>query len=261
MAATARDVRLGHAFRSVPATAGAEDLAEVVKIIRGEQSLVPRVPSDPEAVNAAEQMLNVPSGAVYTFAGCLHPKLGTIGLVITPECVPRCLHGVSRCDTGGLAGRRGAFKYIEEGEVERVLATLTCTNGGWGEEFSSELTARYDSIRLYVAGEKPRHEDWDDPRARCIASHLADKSQTEPLDRRLWTWEVRLGGPPQYTEYEALILSPEAYKKLDHLQRTGTTIPECIRIVRGRVEPDGVHHFHEEATIDALCGGGSRERN
>lgn len=255
MAANGREIRLGHAFRSVPAAEDTNDLAEVLKILRGEEPLAPRPPADPEAVKAAEDLLGITDGTIYAFVGCLHPDLGTIGLIITQECLPTCLHSVSKCDSGGVAGRRGSFKYLDEENFDRILARLQCANEVWVDEFVAELGAHYDSVRGYVAGEKPRHEEWDDPRAHCIAAHLAKES--ERLDRRLWTWEVRLDKPPRHHDYKVLLLSHEAFKKLDDLRRTGTVVPEDVDILPGRPTPDGVHHFHENAAIEALCGGRS----
>jgi hypothetical protein len=250
-----REVRLGHAFRSVPSATDMTDLAEVLRILNGELALNARPPADPGAVNGAESMLGLARSPVYTYAGCLHPALGTIGLVIAPRCLARCMQGVSRCDTGGLAGRRGSFAYLKPEDVQTALRRLTCANYGWRPAFSAELAVSYDSVREYVAGTVPQFETWDDARAVCLDSHF--KAESTLPDRRLWTWEVRLAAAPGHTEYEALILSPEAYKKLENLRLSGAAIPGRLRIVHGRAAPAGIHHFHEAATIDTLCGGRS----
>jgi hypothetical protein len=247
-----RDVRLAHAFRSVPTAVDTDDIGEVIRILVGGSRLTPRPPADTAAVSDAESRLGLGGSAVYTYAGCLHPCLGTIGLIISPSCLNRCLQGVTRCDTGGLVGRRGSFAHLPESEVDAALRSLTCDNADWHLAFSKELAGSYTSVRSYVSGALPRHEDWGDARSRCIAAHLATTSAIP--DRRLWTWEVRLASSPEHTEYEAITLSPEASKRLEFLRLGGTVIPGSVRIVRGRVGSAGVHHFHEEATIDALCG-------
>src|SRR5687768_9354021 len=74
-----QDVRLAHAFRSVPTATDTGDLDEVLRILNGTDALTPRPPADPTAVNDAERLLGVPNPPIYTYAGCLHPQLGTIG--------------------------------------------------------------------------------------------------------------------------------------------------------------------------------------
>ena len=198
--------------------------------------------------------MGLPTSPIYTFAGCLHPRLGTIGLVISQKCLPRCLQGVSRCDTGGLFGRLGAFIHVPAGEVQAALDDMACANCCWDSAFSTEIAGSYPSDRAYVGGATPRHEAWRDARSRCITAHLNEGNSA--IDRRLWTWEVRLSAPPRPDEYEALVLlSPEAFKKLEQLHRDGLAVPPQVRIIIcGRAGPEGVDRFNEAATVDALCG-------
>jgi hypothetical protein len=246
------NVRLAHAYRSRPAATDVDDIAEVLTILTGADVLRPRPPANPTAVSAAEGLLGLAPPPVYTFAGCLHPSLGTIGLVIAPQCVPRCLQGVSRCDTGGLAARIGAFAFVPAADLQIAFASLRCQNENWLSAFSYELAISYSTVKAYIAGALPRYDSWNDPRSHCIASHL--RSAANAPDRRLWSWEVRLSVAPRFTEYEGIILSPEAFKKLDFLRRSGSEVPEHVKVVRGKVGPTGVHHFDEAATVAALCG-------
>lgn len=247
-----KNVRLAHAFRSFPTARDVDDLAEVIGILQGNYVLRPRPPADPTAVSEAETLLKLTTSPIYTFAGCLHPDLGTIGLVIHPGCIPRCLQGVSRCDSGGLAAGRGAFANLPRGDAAAALTSLTCNNGNWLREFSDELAMSYSTVRDYISGTLPKHDSWQDARSFCITAYLA-ASATKP-DRRLWTWEVRLSDAPIPAEYEGVVLSPEAFKKLDFLHRSGAKIPPHVTVIRGAVGPLGVHHFNDVQTVVALSG-------
>jgi hypothetical protein len=246
------DVRLGHAYRSRPSAKDTDDIAEVLDILNGINVLVPRPPADPVAVSEAERLLGLTTPPVYTFAGCLYPSLGTIGLVIAPKCAARCLQGVSRCDTGGLAARQGAFGFVSTAEVAAAFSALLCDKEAWSSKFSNELANSYTTVQAYVVGALPRYKSWNDARSRCIASHIT--ATTTFPDRRLWTWEVRLSSAPKHDEYEGLILSPEAFKRLDFLRRSGIEVPSRVKVVRGKIGPTGIHHFQEDATVAALCG-------
>src|SRR5262249_53960453 len=154
--------------------------------------------------------------------------LGTIGLIITPRCLPKCLQGVSRCDTGGLAARQGSFSHVPPDKVTDAVESVTCQNSSWSRAFSKELATSYVTVRAYVVGVLPWFQSWNDARSHCIASHMKTDSTTP--DRRLWTWEIRLAAPPQHSEYEAIVLSPEAFKKLDYHRRIGKGVPKDVRI-------------------------------
>lgn len=247
-----REVRLAHAFRSAPSAGEMDDIGEVLRILAGESALSPRPPSDVDAVSAAERLMGMSASPIYTYAGCLHPALGAIGLIISPNCLPKCLQGVSRCDTGGLVGRRGSFVHLPESDVAEALTQLTCHNGRWRRDFSGELASSYRSVTEYVAGSPPNVAAWRDARARCISSHM--QLEGNAPDRRLWTWEVRLVTHPRAADYEALVVSAEVFKKLDSLRRQGARIPDSVKIIRGGVGPTGVHYFHETETTNALIG-------
>lgn len=249
-----RRVRLGHAYWSSPAASDLDDVAAVLRILSGESTLQPRTPANGIVPSRAERLLNMKERPIYAFWGCLHPKLGTIGLIIAPTCLDARLQGVSRCDTGGLANRHGAFAYVGEHEVEIALRSLSFNgkDSAWLAAFTDELVGSYANIRCYVAGEIPSHGWWADVRARCIARYTAEVDENP--DRRLWTWEARLAGAPNVSEFEGVVVSHEAFKRLEHWMRLGQAIPEYVKIVHGSIDYSGIHYFHEEAVIDLLYG-------
>lgn len=248
-----RKIRLGHAYWSARGVADVHDVESVLAAVSGEAQLQPRAACDPVAVSRAEAILEVNGGVVYTFAGCLHPKLGTIGIIITPDCLDGRLQGITRCDSGGLAGRRGAFGVVADDEVEDNLRSLSIDGDGpkWLEAFSDELAQSYPDVRAYVGGIVPDHGSWSDIRARCIAS---GDHEGQPPDRRLWTWEVRLKEPPAASHFEAIILSHEAFKQLEYLRQRGRDVPSHVKVVHGTVDSQGVHYFAEALVCDLLLG-------
>lgn len=147
-------IRLGHAFRSAPTAAEFSDLEAVIQILVGHQQLTDRMPSAPDAVERAEKVLGAQPRPVYTFAGCLHPRLGTIGLVIAPGCLARCLQGASRCDTGGFISGKGGFRHVDAALVEGALLDLSFPPAdNWAGAFAAEIESSFASPFAYVRGE------------------------------------------------------------------------------------------------------------
>jgi hypothetical protein len=243
-------VRLGHAVR-----VAAEDdhgaLVLALKVASGSGALEPREPHESAAVLSAEKILQADPRPVYAFVGLLHPELGTVGLIVSPGWVARCLQGASRCDSGGLAGKLGAFACVTDPEKHLIeISFISPSAEGWLEEFLSELGASYGTDHEYVSGQEPNYTKWRDVRATCI-----DYGRKNALiDRRLWTWEIRLTGSPGSDEVECLVLSPEMRKRLELLRQQGTDIPETLRILPGSVTPEGVGWFATEEVHAAFLG-------
>ena len=150
------DLRLGHAFWSGPAVQDTDDVQRVLEIVAGNSVLAPRPPACVDAVSRAETLLCGGKRVIYAYSGCLHPKLGTIGLIISPDWERRALHGASRCDSGGLTGRYGAFAHVNPAEVETALISLSfAADDGWQGAFEDELTSSYSSARLMWRATSP----------------------------------------------------------------------------------------------------------
>jgi hypothetical protein len=225
---------------------------EAVDIARGDLALVARSPADPSAVSAAEQVLGIGPGArpLYAYLGDLHPELGTVGLIVERSWL-RSLTGVTRCDSGGLGGRRGGFATLSPAEAASALSALSFSPTSlpsWPDEFAREVDTSYALGRVgYVDGELPDVRAWQDPRATCIAR------ATPPPDRRLWTWEVRLDTGPAVGDVVALALSEGAAMVLDDLHRRGLDVPDRVRIFRGSTSIDGAR-FQDTAVRSVLAG-------
>ena len=226
-----------------------------MNIVRGARPLLPRQPVDPHSVHAAETALDIDPGSrpVYAYLGDLHPALGTVGLVIERSWF-RALTGVTRCDSGGLVGRRGAFAVLTDTEAINALHTLTFSNGSlpdWEPAFVPEVTTSYSNgIDGYVNGDEPDVSTWQDLRAVCF------QQATPPRDRRLWTWEARLAEGPTPNEVVALALSRSAAAVLEDLHRRGLDVPDGVRILYGSISSGG-SQFHEPSVRTLLAGGGS----
>ena len=246
---TASEVRLGHALRGGP-----EAVEEAVGIARGMIDLLPRPPVDRDAVGAAESALGVTQDArpVYAYLGDLHPALGTVGLVLERSWLRDKLTGVTRCDSGGLIGRRGAFAMLTTDETAGTLQALTFSGEllhGWEPAFGTELTDSYrDGPVGYVNGVEPDVSTWKDARVKCFLQAGASR------DRRLWTWEARLGAGPDPRDVVALALSRGAASVLEDLRRRGLDVPDTVRVLYGSRSSEG-SQFHDPAVRTLLAGG------
>lgn len=249
-------VRLGHALDRARVPDG-EIVLEALRIARGETRLEPRAANDNEAVGRAEALLGAEPRPVYAYVGDLHPGLGQVGLLFACRWFARCAQGICRCDTGGLAGRRGGFAALRDEEVAEALAGVTLLAAQlpeWHAHFVQEVTGSYSGgLGDYVGGTCPDAQGWTDARRRCI-EHASTDENKALMDRRLWTWEARMQASPETTELEYLVLSAESGKELDALHRDGEVVPPELRILRGRVTNDGVHHFHQPVVRRALRG-------
>lgn len=250
-------LRLGHAIRGRNGqTVDREDLEAVLEVLDGTASLDARVPQVPAVVARAEALLEREPGArpVYAYLGDLHPGLGTIGLILDHEWIDQRLQGVSRCDSGGLAGGLGDFGLVEEStrhEGGRELSTETSTSlslSGWIKTFEDEIVSSYGGqVEPHVRGAEPVVSGWVDVRRTCIEQ---SRQLGRKLDRRLWTWECRLG-TPDCQHFVRLVLSEEASITLDELKDDGRTVPDHVHIVR---ELPHAPAFQSEPVRQALLG-------
>jgi len=246
-------VRLGHAIRDDVDRGGPDAVSAAVSIVAGTTSLGPRVPTDHAAVDTTEQSLGISAAArpLYAYVGDLNPSLGTVGLIMDRSWC-RELTGVTRCDSGGLGGRRGAFAVLTESEALEALGALSFVGStllGWDAEFESEVDASYPAAEAYVTGVEPDVSAWTDPRATCVAK------AAPPRDRRLWTWEARLATGPRVEEIVALVLSPAASKQFaDLIERDpALDIPDRVKILAGDIDAEGAQ-FHAPR-VRAVLGG------
>jgi hypothetical protein len=252
---TALKFKVGHAYQSTRLKKDIEDLEDVVYILIGSIKLAPRIPTEVEIVAEAEKALGLTNSPIYAFIGNLHPQLGTIGLIIKTDCLNRCQHGVSRCDSGGFIGRKGAFLHLPATDMAAALKTLSFPQGDvrWRSIFSDEVEKSYSELRDYLIGKVPRHAEWKDLRSACISKYV--DSTGSPPDRRTWTWEVRLAAPPEANDYTAIVLSPEAFKQLEEIRIGGKDVPLSVRIIHGSISASGVHYFEIEDVVTAFQEG------
>jgi len=229
----AQRLRLGHAVRTGEGTTiGRADLEEVLEVLGGGVPLSARAAAVPTVVACAEALLGTDGSnrPVYAYLGDLHPGLGTIGLILDPAWLDR-LVGVSRCDSGGLAGGIGGFAHVDEADRRagvKELSTETSvvlTDAGWMQSFVDEVASSYSrQVNGYVEGEEPDVSAWGDVRGRCIEGVRGAGGE---MDRRLWTWECRLG-LPEMGWFVGLVLSEEGYVTLEELLDEGCVVPAHV---------------------------------
>jgi hypothetical protein len=244
-------IRFGHAFPH-PDDGTADPVEEARKVLSGASRLGPRDPQDSSVVWTAEAVLGIDRARrpVYAYVGCLHPKLGRIGFIVSQSWFLRDPHGVSRCDSGGLAGCVEGFGYLKPDEARAALLELShSASHPWVRYLMKEVRDAFGELREYLRGRPPRPSCYKDARQKCIdAVQAADKD----LDRRLWTWEARSFAEIGLEDVEAVALAHEAWKEL--LNGLGDELPD-ITFLPGEPTPNGVHHFKEEQVVAAFEGG------
>lgn len=231
------DARLGHTLRNDTAMDRESFLRQVMEIACGTTPLLARRPNEPAIVEQAEAVLGEVPNPIYAYLGDLNPALGRpdllAGLLIHSSWADDTrLRGCSRCDSGGLVAGKGGFREVPEESREDALRSLSAPAGealgGWRERFRIEVDEFFlEGVNAYIRGEAPNVNviPDSDPRRRCIEAAGAD------ADRRLWTWEVRLGSHPELHEIEALVLTSTGEQLLHAWEAEGNEIPEHVRLV------------------------------
>lgn len=244
-----RVIKFGHAFPH-PKEPAADPVGEATGVLNGTAPLGPRDPHEKSAVWEAERLLGIArlKRPVYSYVGCLHPELGRIGLIVAPEWFRREPHGVSRCDTGGLAGRIGGFRYLDEVEARNAVTDLShrpCRP--WRSDLLTEVAAAFVDFRGYLRGQPPNPDCYTDVRQKCID---AVRHASERLDRRLWTWEARCFASITADDVDAVALAPEAWKEFS--ARFDGDLPAHVQFLIGHAAGTGIHHFNEEQVVTAF---------
>lgn len=253
------NVRFGHAVTLESADDTLEAaIANVVEILLSKRPLRARAPRQGSVVFLAERILGVErddTQPLYAYVGDLHPDLGAIGLVIARGWdADGALSGITKCDSGGLAGGLGGFAAIGD-DAQRADALLALSYPSeaplnlWPRDFAKEVEGGWHaSPEDYVRGAPPRENTahWD-------ARRRVD-FRTRESDRRTWTWEARFRSPPRASDYTHLVLSVQGHIALELSRRaTGEEPPEHVRVIHPTTSSDG-HHFAIERTRAALGG-------
>jgi hypothetical protein len=242
-------IKFGHAFPH-PKDMMADPVGEAAGVLDGTAPLGPRDPHSSSVVWKAEEWLGIVRAKrpVYAYVGCLHPKLGRIGFIVAQEWFNREPHGVTRCDTGGLAGRVEGFRYLDENEARIALAELShAPTHPWKKDLIIEVRGAFGEFRRYLSGHPPNPNSYADVRQKCIDSV---RRASEELDRRLWTWEARCFARISVEDVEAVVLAPEAAKELT--ARLDGELPTNVDFLIGHVTGSGVHYFLEDQVVAAF---------
>lgn len=265
----AGDIRLGHALGLRHKGHDEEALKQAIKIAQGREKLLPRPPTDQKAVQHAEKILNKQSDhssddrPIYAYIGDLHPDLGCVGLIFSRDWGRREFEGGSRCDSGGLAEGHGHFCGVIRSKRDAALCAISSPvsfdHATWEVAFAEEIKASYaNGSSGYIDGDVPNTKTWPHGDVR---KELVPKLQASPpdggLDRRLWTWELRMKDSPYQKELIAIVTSYEAFKWLKVSRRVVGELPESIYILHAedRMGMPG-SWFHTPRVRSILLGGG-----
>jgi len=252
---TAAEVRLGHAFPHPKDDQVIDPVGELLSLMNGLAPIGPRAPQESSVVWLAENLLKIERNRrpVYAYVGSLHPDLGTIGLVLKQSWLTRAPHGVSRCDTGGLAGRLGGFSTLTIEEANEALVSLSLPiDDSWSTVLEVEVNAAHPGgWHNYLRGSPPTADQLSDVRGICLRK--VQQSGKVP-DPRLWTWEARSFANIEPFDVEAIALSPEAAKDLYNRLVTTGVAPPSARVITGRPTSAGIHYFQEDAVLQAFRG-------
>ena len=238
-------MNLGHCLGNRHSVSG-RAARDAIDIAYGRLVLRPRDPSEPEAVSSAESILGASPRPVYCFVGCLHPKLGTVGMIFDEASCSDGLQGISRCDSGGLAGGMGPFEFVPANERQTALVALSFRDGQlnrWNGEFETELTSSYSDPVEYAQGAEPDTSGWGDVRAQCLeeVARAIAAGALDVTDRRVWTWEARFERGPHHRQLRVLVLSSSEASSLtiDELRELAG-LPNDVRVITGRPSPGGI---------------------
>jgi len=247
---TANRIRFGHAFPNPRGSVPSNPVMELCDLLAGGAGIGPRQPSNSNAVSLSETILGISlRRPVYAYVGCLHPALGRIGLIIDHGWYYEDPHGMTKCDSGGLASCIGGFSCLSADVAARALVDLTlAARTPWEGEIDDEISAAYPDWDAYLDGTQPRSDRLDKVRRECMEKAI---SAGADIDRRLWTWEVRAFSHIRRSHLAAVALTSEAYKELDHILRERSQTVD-VQLLRGNVSPLGVEHFHERQVLDAF---------
>lgn len=254
--------RFGHAFPNPwekddpKAPKNPDPVFEAFAIAAGDTTIGPRPPTN-RVVYDAERELGIlrTRRPVYAYVGCLHPHLGTIGVVIKREWFGVDAHGVTRCDTGGLIGRIKGFSHGPAGGELRAIKTLTHKPAKWEPAMDRELETAHGGWEPYVRGRVPETKSLDSYRRICVET---ERSAGRSPDRRLWTWEARVFADIAAKDIRAIVMTEEATKKFEALRDARPrAVPDSIEAVPCAEDPvtvDGVTkllcHFDEDRVVE-----------
>lgn len=251
---------LGHAFCRRDHDDPEDELRSFLRFCNGDTPWEPRPPRDLAAVQRAENILtqlgepHTPR-PIYAYLGNLHPDMGQLGLIVRTSWA-RHTSGVSRCDTGGLAAGHGSFQHVPQDRREAQLrAVSTCRAHDtplvgccWEDEASSELRSSYGALARYLQGDPPDTSQWHASDVRAVCIHNTPPTD---LDRRLWTWELRI--PVSFTPNEVVrvAMTQEAYAALEEMAvDEGYSLPDTIPIT---ATPPPDHPFHHPEVLRAFA--------
>ena len=134
---------------------------------------------------------------------------------------------------------------IDHKAIEQRIVEAAKT---WEQRLEEEMSAAYATLDSYIRGDAPSVDQIEWARRKCI-----EEATSDPVDRRLWTWEARGFDGVSVGDIEAVALGHEAYKEL----RDGfghEELPAGVQFIVGEIGETGVQYFNKDRVVRAFQG-------
>jgi hypothetical protein len=253
-------IRLGHALRVADNEWNGNDpditniSKEAYAYATDKRKLIARPPAPKfkDAVFHAEEQIGInphdsdDKKPIYAYLGDLHAHLGQVGLVFERAWARRCLHGFTRCDSGGMVGGFGNFVYTTANGLPEETQRLIDYNNAWdalqkAKRATADADADYQIKKLGWTRDleriMPQYPDSNpSPQIQNRIAEIQQKIDT-PTDRQVQCRQQQAQAQSDYDQKERLYKGADLEFELrlhrDRAVRSITVLatkdPNCVQ--------------------------------
>jgi hypothetical protein len=148
--------------------------------------------------------------SLYFYVGFSHPSFGDAVLVYEPESFDLDQGGATPFDSGGFHRDHIVVAGVTSPTAKREYVTRSDVRlNAWRAGFTRYVAEHFESAKAYVQGQSPTQDD--------LSHRLGDA-----MDRRAWTWELRLHRDhPVFEQLRHAYLNHDYAEEIRELLRTG----------------------------------------